>query len=264
MTNVNIINRRDSKSLGRQITELGITGMIWGLWLFLFMPLLNLLMWIVGLSTISTELFEKGGYLQFFELVQQMGLVILVTFIIMRLWGIYNFYRFGRHERRNHEVPDSMEKLSNFYQLTPQDLVHLETRKEVIWPHKDDHENPEVWLQEKSEQLTSEQINEDKGNIVMRFHDVREKSIPSITKSALISLTFVMLLAGAILFAVGGFQQQEDISSPANQMLTSEPSISETTNPEPSTVIPEVTTLETAVPESAFTEPVVPEAAVAK
>jgi len=229
MAQVSIINKRNSKTLPRQLTELGITGVIWGLWLYLLMPLLNLLMWIIGLASISTELFEKGGYLQFLELVQQMGLVILIAFVIMRLWGIYNFYRFGRNERRHHEIPDSMEKLSKYYQLTPQALVHLETRKEVIWPHKDDSEDPELWLQKKSDRLTPEQVNEDEGNMLMRFHDVREEAIPSITRSALISLLFVMLLSGIILFSVGGFQQKEDVPPPPVQ--TAEAAVPEMATP---------------------------------
>ena len=218
MSDIQIIDKPEAKSVTRKVSELTLTTAIWGLWLYLLLPVLNILLWIIGLSTMTTEILEKGGYLIFFELVQQMGLVILVTFTIMRLWGIYNYYRFGRRERRNHKTQDSIEKLSHFFQLTPAALVHLETRNEIIWPHQDDSENAGKWLQDKAAALTPEQLREDEGNIVMRFHDVSDDAIPSITKSALTSLIFVVALAALILFSVGGFQQKDTIPTAGTQV----------------------------------------------
>jgi len=230
MSDIQIINKSEAKSATRKVVELSLTTAVWALWLYLLLPILNILMWIIGLASISTELFEKGGHLVFINLVQQMGLVILITFTIMRLWGIYNYYRFGRHERRSHETPDSMEKLSRYFQLEPAALAHLETRKEIIWPHKDDSEDPGAWLQNKSENLTPEQLNQDEGNILMRFHDVSGTSVPSISKSALISLLFVIALAAALLFTVGGFQKKADMT--ASQITSTEAVAPEAVAPE--------------------------------
>lgn len=207
MSDVKIINKPEAKSTTRKITEGGMTGLIWSLWLYLLLPIINLLLWFLGLSAVKSELIEKAGYLQFIGLVEQMGATILIAFIIMRLWGIYNYYRFGRLVRRKSEMPDSMVKLSNYYQLEPQMLLQLESKKEIIWPHKDNDENVGVWLQKKEAELTPEQVAADEGTFMMRFHDVRGQGIPSIAQATLISLIFIVAVAAIILYAVGGFQK---------------------------------------------------------
>jgi poly-beta-1,6-N-acetyl-D-glucosamine biosynthesis protein PgaD len=208
MSDIKPINKTDATSTSRKVMETSVTSIVWGLWLYLLLPVVNVLLWIVGIATINTQFFENDGYMVFIELVQQMGLAILIAFVIMRLWGLYNYYRFGRLARRSRDATDSIVKMSNYYQVKPHVFLQLEGSKEIIWPLRDDDDgNVGNWLQQKENQLTPDQTAADEGTIMMRFHDIRGKGMPSITQAVLISLIFVLVLALILLYAAGGFQR---------------------------------------------------------
>lgn len=209
MSDIKLINKAEATSTSRKLTETGVTGFVWGLWFYMLLPVINVLLWVVGLATINRNFFANDGYLEFLKLVQEMGLVILIAFVIMRLWGFYNYYRFGRLVRRSHESSDSIAKLSNFYQMKPPVFIELGTRKEIIWPLKDDTsvENVGVWLQVKEKQLSPDQMASDEGTIMMQFRDVGGDGMPSIPRAVLMSLTLIFVTALMLLFAAGVFQQ---------------------------------------------------------
>jgi len=214
MSEIHIITKPELKSKTRSLTELGVTGLVWGLWLYLFLPIANVLLWVVGISTFQQEFIEQGGVFIFLELIQQMGWVILIAFLIMRLWGIYNYYHFGRHDKRTHEMPDSIEKLCHFYQLKPDELGAIESHKEVIWPVKEDNENAKAWLQQKAAHLSPEQLHEDDSNIFMQFHEVHDENKElSITNAAVISILSIFTLALLLLYIAGGLGLDEKPAS---------------------------------------------------
>ncbi|RLL54073.1 poly-beta-1,6-N-acetyl-D-glucosamine biosynthesis protein PgaD [Mariprofundus sp. EBB-1] len=232
MAKIHIITKPELKSDTRSLTELGITGIVWGLWLYLFLPIANVLLWVVGISTFQQEFITEGGIFVFIELIQQMGWVILAAFIIMRLWGVYNYYHFGRHDKRTHEMPDSTEKLCHFYQLKPDELVAIENRKETIWPTHRTPENVKEWLRKKAAHLSPEQIHEDDGNIFMQFHEVHDEHKElSITSATTISILSVFTLAVLLLYAAGGLGLSEKSDSTTTVSSTMQQSPADSANP---------------------------------
>jgi len=202
MTDIQIIDKPEAKSALRKLTELAVATVTLSLWLLLLLPVLNAGMWFIGLTSIDTEFINKGVYLVFIQLIEQMGLLILVSFITMRTWGLYNYYRYGHHERRNHKMPESIEKSSHFYCLQPQALMHLETRKEIIWPHKSDNENVSLWLKNKGMHQLKRRDSRNRPKPTIK----RPNTIISISMASLISFLYIVITAGVILYAAGGFQ----------------------------------------------------------
>ncbi|MFQ5585725.1 MAG: poly-beta-1,6-N-acetyl-D-glucosamine biosynthesis protein PgaD [Thermodesulfobacteriota bacterium] len=131
MADIEIIDKPGLKSTVRKLSEMSVTSFIWLLWLYLFLPIVNILLWIVGVSTFYQELIVKTGYLHFLGLLNKMGLTVLVVFIIMRAWGYYNYRRFGKRNKRKSVPNVTPEELSEIFGLTPEEIVALRTRQEI-------------------------------------------------------------------------------------------------------------------------------------
>ena len=108
--------------------------LVWALWLYLFLPLLNIILWLLGIHFFYVEVLEKAGYLQLLNLFYKMGWSILVVFAVLRLWGYYNYRRFGKKDRRKFVSATTAEQLSGLFNLPPEQIVELQSKKEVIWP----------------------------------------------------------------------------------------------------------------------------------
>jgi len=134
MSEIEIIDKPKLKSFLRKITELGFTSLMWGLWFYLFLPLLNLVLWVLGIRYFYVELFELAGYKGLINILLKAGWVILIVFLILRSWGVYNYRRFGKRERRKGLPPETLEKTAEYFQISPEQIQHIQSSKEVVWP----------------------------------------------------------------------------------------------------------------------------------
>jgi poly-beta-1,6-N-acetyl-D-glucosamine biosynthesis protein PgaD len=122
------------KTFLRTITELSITGLVWGIWIYLLLPIVNVLLWILGFRYFYVEVFEKVGYLEFFELISKMGWIILIVFVIFRSWGYYNYWRFGKRNKRRNVSASSINQFAEYFKIHPEEVKELMSKKEIIWP----------------------------------------------------------------------------------------------------------------------------------
>lgn len=134
MSEIEIIDNPKLKSLPRNISEWSFTTVMWAVWLYLLLPLANVILWLLGIHVFYIEVFEKAGYLQMLHLVARMGWIILVVFIVLRFWGYYNYLRFGKKNRRTFVSSTSIEQLSELFHLAPEQVDELQAQKEVTWP----------------------------------------------------------------------------------------------------------------------------------
>jgi biofilm PGA synthesis protein PgaD len=133
MPEIYIIDKPDLKSKGRKLSEMSITTFIWLLWLWLFLPVVNILLWMVGAQTFYHTLIVDTGYIDFFTLARRMGLTVIMVFIIMRAWGYYNYWRFGRRNKRKNLPDVTPAKISEIFRLSPDEIVTLQASKEVTF-----------------------------------------------------------------------------------------------------------------------------------
>jgi len=134
MPEIKIVNNTKLKSFLRNVSEWSFTTLVWALWLYLFLPLLNIILWLLGIHFFYVEVLEKAGYLQLLNLFYKMGWSILVVFAVLRLWGYYNYRRFGKKDRRKFVSATTVEQLSGHFNLPPGQIIELQSKKEVIWP----------------------------------------------------------------------------------------------------------------------------------
>jgi poly-beta-1,6-N-acetyl-D-glucosamine biosynthesis protein PgaD len=135
------------KSFIRNITEFSFTSFVWVVWVYLFLPILNIILWLLGYSVFYFEIMEKVGYLELFALLEKMGWSIVIVFVVMRTWGYYNYWRFGRRSRRKAMPPATAEQFAEHFQISPEDVERIKGKKELIWPSQGDlNQDVAGWL----------------------------------------------------------------------------------------------------------------------
>jgi poly-beta-1,6-N-acetyl-D-glucosamine biosynthesis protein PgaD len=139
MAEIKIKDNPDLKGILRNLTEMSFTTMMWAFYAYLLLPVLNVVLWMLGIRYFYVEIVENVDYKELLNLFNKMGWTILVVFGIMRTWGYYNYQRFGKRNRRKAMPYNNIEQLSNYFQIPVQTILHLQSKKEVTWPL---HQNP--------------------------------------------------------------------------------------------------------------------------
>lgn len=134
MPDIEIIDNPKLKSFIRGTTEWSFTTLVWAFWLYLLLPLLNIVLWGFGVRYFYVEVFKKGGHQQLLDLLEKMGWAILVVFIVLRLWGYYNYQKFGKKNRRKSMSSTTDEQISEFFHVSAEQITELRSTKEVVWP----------------------------------------------------------------------------------------------------------------------------------
>ncbi|HQL90719.1 MAG TPA: poly-beta-1,6-N-acetyl-D-glucosamine biosynthesis protein PgaD [Syntrophales bacterium] len=98
------------RSLLRRFVEDTITVVCWGIYLYLLLPLLTLVLWVFGVQTIYDQIIGEKGYEELARLLQNGGITVLVIFLIVSGWTYYNYLWFLRRgERRGGRVKISSD-----------------------------------------------------------------------------------------------------------------------------------------------------------
>ena len=105
----------------RRTLEYVLTVVFWGVWAYLVMPLLSLALWYGGIYLFTDRMVTLGGYQAFADQLLQYTAVILAMGVALLLWVAWNFFHYGRHDRRN-VIPRQVTTL----QIG--ETMHLETR----------------------------------------------------------------------------------------------------------------------------------------
>jgi len=138
MPEIEIRDNPSIRSFFRNVTELGFTGLMWGIWLYLLLPVLNIVLWIVGMRHIRFSVIEQVGYKELFDLLDKMGWTVLIVFLIMRSWGYYNYFRFGKKDRRKDAVKTDTDQMAEYYKVTVEEVEEMRGNKEIYWPYSAD------------------------------------------------------------------------------------------------------------------------------
>jgi poly-beta-1,6-N-acetyl-D-glucosamine biosynthesis protein PgaD len=135
MPEIEIRDNPKLRSFFRNITEMTFTSFVWGIWLYLLLPVVNIIMWILGFKFIMISVIDQVGYIEFIDLMSRMGWIVLTVFLVLRLWGYYNYVRFGKRNRRKESPPVTIEQLAEYYRIPVHKIKTMQSQKEVVWPY---------------------------------------------------------------------------------------------------------------------------------
>jgi len=152
-----IIEQPNLQGLWQQYSYGICTFLAWGIWLYLWLPLINLVAWLFGAKLFYEQMILLGGYQ---GLLQDLGLYSLVIFIIgavLILWARYNQYRFqGKEKRKRTPRYARMEEIE-FFEVEEDVLKMVQTSKR-IYVSFDEEGDPVRFEQEKPEEKVDPSI----------------------------------------------------------------------------------------------------------
>ena len=91
------------ESILRLAAEFAATTIFWGVWLYVIMPLVSLLLWFAGVQVFVEQMITLGGYEAFLEKLTTYGLVVFVIMLSTFAWVTWNLRHYGRHNIRTHQ-----------------------------------------------------------------------------------------------------------------------------------------------------------------
>ena len=94
-----VINNSDKLSTSHRVFWGGVTGVFWLLYLYLWLPLITLAMWLLGVNNALVELYIPQGKVDAYLLVT-LPLIALVCAVVLSTWAEYNRQRFQGVDRR--------------------------------------------------------------------------------------------------------------------------------------------------------------------
>ena len=116
------------------------TALFWVIWGYLWMPLVTLLAWGLGLHA-YTGYFDDN---KFFQMHQMEHIAILYSSIVglmggsLLLWARIEFLRFHNVNRRSVPLPVKLDELADYASLSQDSLQHWSTARRLV-VHHDDH-----------------------------------------------------------------------------------------------------------------------------
>ena len=100
-----LIRRPDLQSPRQRTLYGALTLGFWLFWIYLWVPVLALLAWLLGLQQAYQYMIVLGGYQEVIRVVWLYSLVILLLGGGLLVWATYNILRFGGVENRTASRP---------------------------------------------------------------------------------------------------------------------------------------------------------------
>ncbi|OPX19487.1 MAG: poly-beta-1,6-N-acetyl-D-glucosamine biosynthesis protein PgaD [Desulfobacca sp. 4484_104] len=97
-----VIIRNDLKSYLRWFIESFITIVCWAVYVYILLPLVTLLLWLLGFQTMQRFILGDQGYSELIKILKNGGMITLIIVLLLIGWTYYNllFVRI-KGERRN-------------------------------------------------------------------------------------------------------------------------------------------------------------------
>ena len=136
-----VIERPDLQTWPLLLGSRLVTAAMWALYVYLWLPLLTLLAWTLGIRVAYQQMVEFGGYRVVLSLWLTFAVVILLLGGALLVWARINLHRFRGGERRQGAGPTDRDRLAADFMLSLQQLRTLEHSRRI---HIDHHPNGDI------------------------------------------------------------------------------------------------------------------------
>lgn len=111
-----------------------LTVLFWGLWTYLVLPVVSLVLWFMGARLFYEQMVELGGYESLIRSLGAYSAVFLAIVAFLLLWILWNVTRYGGHkDRRTVKAPDvSDAEVATVRMLDESLLPELRTRRRMV------------------------------------------------------------------------------------------------------------------------------------
>jgi len=130
-----VIERPEMQSPLQRVTGWGVTFVFWVIWLYLWLPLISLFAWLVGIRLFREHMIDNGGYEVLFDIIGWYLLIILITSVALLGWARYNLMHFRGKGRRKSALPIDLAAHAHDFKVDPQRLLQWQTAKHLVIHH---------------------------------------------------------------------------------------------------------------------------------
>jgi biofilm PGA synthesis protein PgaD len=130
-----IIDKPNLQSKRQRVLFGSMTLVFWIIWIYLWLPLLALLGWAVGLKIAYYQMVVQDGLAGLLRLLAFYLTVIAVLGASLLLWAYYNFFRFRGVQRRKAFPVTPIGELGKHYQLPAGVLERWSKAQRLVLHH---------------------------------------------------------------------------------------------------------------------------------
>jgi len=124
-----IVERPDLQNRSQRWGYRSVTVVCWILWLYLFVPVLSFIAWVLGLSVIYQVLLQGLDLDQLWHLLHNYAIGIGLFTGTYLLWALYSLIRFRGRERRVRAPLVADDVLAAAHHLSPAEMSELKLMK---------------------------------------------------------------------------------------------------------------------------------------
>ncbi|MEK6776437.1 MAG: poly-beta-1,6-N-acetyl-D-glucosamine biosynthesis protein PgaD [bacterium] len=117
-----IIDQPSLQSLWQEYSYAFCTFIVWVAWIYLWLPLISLVAWLLGIRFYYEHMIVLGGYLGFLKVMGLYALIIFILGIALVFWALVNQIRFRGKDRRKTVYATKEEEVINFFGISRDDL----------------------------------------------------------------------------------------------------------------------------------------------
>lgn len=133
-----IIESPDLQTLWMKYSYSVLTLMFWVLWIYLWIPFVSLVAWLMGFHFFYEHMITLGGYKGFLRLLSWYSIGVALMSGTLIGWARYNLYRFRGREKRKSAPPVTLEDTARFFQIDEEGLAQCRLEKTTVVLYDED------------------------------------------------------------------------------------------------------------------------------
>lgn len=133
-----LIERADLQSPRQRTLYGGLTLAFWLFWIYLWVPVLALLAWLLGLQQAYKYMVVLGGYHEVIRVIGIYSLIILLMGGGLLLWAAYNIFRFRGVEKRTAALPVTPVEIGTVFGQDPEAVTRWQGEQRLYVTHDPD------------------------------------------------------------------------------------------------------------------------------
>jgi biofilm PGA synthesis protein PgaD len=120
-----------------------ITAVLWGVYLYLWVPLVSLLAWALGFEFAYDVMVRAGGARDLLPILQEYAVVVSIILSAFTIWSVSNRLRFKHMTRRSRRTPVSDQSLAEYFNVSIDLIVSMRTHQ-ILRVSFDEEGNPAI------------------------------------------------------------------------------------------------------------------------
>jgi len=130
-----IIDRPDLQSLTQKYGFGSLTLLLWVAYLYLWIPFISVVAWLVGAQLFHHHIIERGGLRQLALDLRQYAVVVGVMVAVYLAWAVSNYLRFRRTRRLGNVPAVTIPMLARHFRVDEAEVERLQSLRVCEMSH---------------------------------------------------------------------------------------------------------------------------------